>query len=79
MPQTQVILSAEEFLPETEIWDLTTKEKEIVYRALKDFAAYHIDRIQEESAQNHKFRSHLGGLITHKDAYLYKKKNIYKQ
>lgn len=37
------ILSAEEFLPDTEIWDLMTVEKIKVRQAMVDFAKYHVE------------------------------------
>jgi hypothetical protein len=43
------IPTAEEFLPETKIWDLTTKEKELVYQSMIEFAKLHVQAALKEA------------------------------
>jgi len=47
----------QEFLPETKIWDLMTKEKEIVWEAMEDYAnlkaKFHVKEALSAAASSH--------------------------
>lgn len=65
------IPTAEEFLPETQIWDLTTKEKEVVYNSLRDFAKLHVKAALKAAAENAEF-----GTVDSAEEYLECKESI---